>query len=139
MSGYLGSIGFALLAALGAWAAVQEDHPLSEGRPAVSVSGDGGFGRYMAELNTVVLYGINITHILLRNDELGKIGKEQRSGSWPVWQAALRNPGFVGYAELCGAMGVRVNRKEELDDDLATAPHHAGPRLVEIISEVEFV
>lgn len=56
MSGYHGSIGFAFPAALGAWAAVQEDDPLSKGRPVVSLFGDGGFGRYMAELNIAVLY-----------------------------------------------------------------------------------
>jgi thiamine pyrophosphate-dependent acetolactate synthase large subunit-like protein/nitrite reductase/ring-hydroxylating ferredoxin subunit len=139
MSGYLGSIGFALPAALGAWAATQEDDPLFKGRPVVSVSGDGGFGQYMAELNTAVLYGMNITHVLLRNDELGKISKEQRSGNWPVWQTTLHNPGFADYAELCGAMGVQVNRKDELDDALAAALNHDGPSLVEIISDVELV
>ncbi|MEO0813556.1 MAG: thiamine pyrophosphate-binding protein, partial [Myxococcota bacterium] len=42
MSGYLGSIGFALPAALGAWAATQEEDPRFKGRKVVSVSGDGG-------------------------------------------------------------------------------------------------
>lgn len=79
---------------------------------------------------------MNITHFLLRNDELGKISKEQRSGSWPVWQAALHNRGFAVYAELCGAMSVRVNRKEELDDALAAVPDHDGPSLVEITCDV---
>ena len=46
MSGYLGSIGFALPAAIGAWAAAPE-------RPIVAVAGDGGFGQYMAEMTTV--------------------------------------------------------------------------------------
>ena len=47
MSGYLGSIGFSLPAAMGAWAATQEDDPRFAGRQVVSVSGDGGFGQYM--------------------------------------------------------------------------------------------
>jgi thiamine pyrophosphate-dependent acetolactate synthase large subunit-like protein len=54
MSGYLGSIGFAYPAALGAWAATQEGDPRFHGRPVVSISGDGGFGQYMAELTTAV-------------------------------------------------------------------------------------
>jgi thiamine pyrophosphate-dependent acetolactate synthase large subunit-like protein len=42
MSGYLGSIGFAYPAAMGAWAATQEGDPAFSGRPVLAVSGDGG-------------------------------------------------------------------------------------------------
>jgi thiamine pyrophosphate-dependent acetolactate synthase large subunit-like protein len=132
MSGYLGSIGFALPAALGAWAATQEEGTRFFRRKVVSVSGDGGFGQYMAELTTAVKYGMNITHVLLNNDELGKISKEQRSGEWPVWQTGLNNPDFAEYAKLCGARGVRVTRVEELDDALALALTHEGPSLIEV-------
>ena len=139
MSGYLGSIGFAFPAAMGAWAATQEDDPLFAGRPVVSISGDGGFGQYMDELLTAVKYGMNITHVLLHNRELGKISKEQRSGNWDVWQTSLHNPNFAEYANLCGAMGVRVTKKEELDEALDKALTHKGPSLVEVISDAELV
>ena len=135
MSGYLGSIGFALPAALGAWAATQESGSPFHGRPVVSISGDGGFGQYMAELTTAVKYGMNVTHVLLNNGELGKISKEQRAGQWEVWQTSLVNPSFAGYAELCGALGVRVSRTEELDDALEKALEHDGPALVEIVTD----
>jgi thiamine pyrophosphate-dependent acetolactate synthase large subunit-like protein len=130
MSGYLGSIGFALPAALGAWAAVPD-------RPILSVSGDGGFGQYMAEFTTAVKYGMNITHVLLNNNELGKISKEQRAGQWPVWQTSLQNPNFAEYANLCGGYGVRVTEAEELDKAIADALAHQGPALVEILSDSE--
>ncbi|MCP5118386.1 MAG: thiamine pyrophosphate-binding protein, partial [bacterium] len=139
MSGYLGSIGFAFPAAMGAWAATQEDDPLFAGRPVVSISGDGGFGQYMGELLTAVKYGMNITHVLLHNGELGKISKEQRSGNWDVWQTSLHNPSFAEYANLCGAMGLRVTAKEELDTALQKALAHDGPSLVEIVSDAELV
>ncbi|MCG8689646.1 MAG: thiamine pyrophosphate-dependent enzyme, partial [Minwuiales bacterium] len=48
MSGYLGSIGFSFPAAMGAWAATQ-DIAAFAGRKVISVSGDGGFGQYLAE------------------------------------------------------------------------------------------
>ena len=102
MSGYLGSIGFALPAAMGAWAAV------GKSRPVVSVSGDGGFGQYAMEMTTAVKYGMNITHVLLNNGELGKISKEQRAGEWQVWQTGLHNPDFAAFATLCGAAGFRA-------------------------------
>lgn len=66
MSGYLGSIGFGFPAAMGAWAA-------NTGRQIVSISGDGGFGQYAMEVTAAVKYNMNITHVLLNNNELGKI------------------------------------------------------------------
>ena len=76
MSGYLGSIGFGYPAAMGAWAA-------DPARPVVAVTGDGGFGQYLAELTTAVKYGIPIKHVLLDNGALGKISKEQLAGRVP--------------------------------------------------------
>jgi len=139
MSGYLGSIGFALPAAMGAWAATQEEDERFRGRQVVSVSGDGGLGQYMAELTTAVEYGMNITHILLNNSELGKISKEQRSGNWQVWQTGLHNPDFAQYAELCGAKGIRVTERDQLEGALAAALSHDGPALVEILTDAELM
>ena len=132
MSGYLGSIGFGFPAAMGAWAAAPD-------RPIVAVTGDGGFGQYLAELTTAVKYGMNITHVLLNNSQLGKIAKEQRAAEWDVWQTSLHNPDFAAYAQLCGAHGERVTKAGELDDALARAFAHDGPALVEVMTDPELV
>jgi thiamine pyrophosphate-dependent acetolactate synthase large subunit-like protein/nitrite reductase/ring-hydroxylating ferredoxin subunit len=139
MSGYLGSIGFALPAALGAWAATQEDDPRFAGRKVVSISGDGGFAQYMGEWTTAVKYDMGITHVVMRNEELGKISKEQRAGEWPVWETGLSNPSFAAYAELCGAKGVLVERNEDLDAGFAEAFAHDGPSLVEVIWDPDLI
>jgi thiamine pyrophosphate-dependent acetolactate synthase large subunit-like protein len=136
MSGYLGSIGFGFPAAMGAWAAVQAD---GSGRRVLAVTGDGGFGQYLAELTTAVRYGMDITHVLLNNSQLGKISKEQRAGRWDVWQTGLHNPGFADYAELCGARGRRVTRADELDGAMTEALGHRGPSLVEVVSDPDLV
>ncbi len=138
MSGYLGSIGFGFPAAMGAWAATQVD-PAHQGRKVISISGDGGFGQYLAEFNTAVKYGMNITHILLNNSQLGKISKEQKAGEWPVWQTDLHNPSFAAYARLCGGKGARVSTVDELGPAVAEAIAHDGPALVEIITDPELV
>ena len=139
MSGYLGSIGFSLPAAIGAWTATQEDDPRFAGRQVVSISGDGGFGQYMGELLTAVKYGMNITHILLNNEQLGKISKEQKAGNWHVWQTSLHNPSFAEYAKICGAQGIQVTRAEELDEAIAKALAHDGPSLVEVVADAELI
>ncbi|MFB6293275.1 MAG: thiamine pyrophosphate-binding protein [Halonotius sp.] len=135
MSGYLGSIGFSFPAALGAWAATQEVDTPFGGRPVVSVSSDGGFGQYMSEFTTAVKYDMDITHVLLNDDELGKISKEQRTGGWDVWQTDLVNPDFAAFADNCGGYGVRVDDEAELDDALTSALQHDGPSLVEIVTD----
>jgi len=132
MSGYLGSIGFGFPAAMGAWAAAPH-------RKAVAVTGDGGFGQYLAEFTTAVKYSMPITHVLLNNSELGKITKEQRAADFDVWQTSLHNPDFAAYAELCGGRGIRVERRDQLDAALHEALAVGGPALVEVISDVELV
>ncbi|MBX2884220.1 MAG: Rieske 2Fe-2S domain-containing protein [Granulosicoccus sp.] len=138
MSGYLGSIGFGFPAAMGAWAATQ-DHKEYQGRQVISISGDGGFGQYLAEFTTAVKYGMNITHILLNNSQLGKISKEQRAGQWEVWQTELHNPNFAEFATLCGGLGIRVNSSEDLAAAIEQALAHDGASLVEIIADPELV
>jgi len=68
MSGYLGSIGFAFSAAMGAWAATQdpEEH---RGRKVVSISGDGGFGEYMGDFPKAVKYNMELTIYPSNNSE----------------------------------------------------------------------
>ena len=138
MSGYLGSIGFSFPAAMGAWSATQ-DFDEYKGRQVISVSGDGGFGQYMAEFNTAVKYDMNLTHILLNNSQLGKISKEQQAGDWPVWQTSLHNPSFAEYAELCGGKGIKVTTADALDNAMIEALEHPGPALVEIISDPDLI
>lgn len=132
MSGYLGSIGFGYPAAMGAWAAAPN-------RPIICVSGDGGFGQYMGELTTAVLYNMNITHILLNNNELGKISKEQAGEEREVWKTKLQNPNFALFAENCGALGIRVTEKAELDQAIKKALAHPGPATVEIMTDSQLI
>lgn len=138
MSGYLGSIGFAFPAAMGAWAATQDFSEFA-GRKVISVSGDGGFAQYAMEFTTAVHYGMDITHVLMNNSELGKISKEQRSGEWPVWQTSLTNPNFAEFAVSCGGMGLRVTDANDLPAALEKAIAHNGPALVEVMTDVELV
>ena len=99
------------------------------------MSGDGGFGQYAMELTTAVKYGMNITHVLLNNAELGKISKEQRAAELDVWQTSLHNPSFAEFAQLCGAAGYLVRTPAELDTALTAALVHPGPALVEVITD----
>ena len=133
MSGYLGSIGFALPAALGAWAAVGED------RPIIAVAGDGGLCQYLAEITTAVKYDMPIKVIVLNNNELGKISKEQRAGEFDVWATSLSNPNFAEFATSCGALGLRVEKTENLAQAMDTVLNHEGPALLEVLTDVSLI
>jgi pyruvate oxidase len=128
MSGYLGSIGFGFPAALGAWAAAPD-------RPVIAVTGDGGFGQYLADFTTAVKYDMNITHILLNNGELAKISEEQRSAEYAVWQTSLLNPDFSAFARDSGAYGRRVTDRAELESAITEALRHPGPAMVEVMTD----
>ncbi len=132
MSGYLGSIGFGYPAALGAWAA-------APGRPILAVTGDGGFGQYSAELLTAVKYGIGIKHLLFDNHSLGKISKEQLAADFPVWHTSLHNPDWAEYARLCGATGIRVDRREQLDRAFADLFAADGPALLCVQQDAQLI
>ncbi len=132
MSGYLGSIGFGYPAALGAWAAAPN-------RAIVALTGDGGFGQYLAEVTTAVKYGIPVRHVLLDNASLGKITKEQRAAEYDVWQTTLHNPDFAAYAQLCGANGIAVARDDQLDDAFAALFATDGPATVAVRCDPELI
>ena len=53
-------------------------------RQVVAIAGDGGFGQYAMEFTTAVKHGMDITLVLLVNNELGKISKEQRGAEYDV-------------------------------------------------------
>jgi len=132
MSGYLGSIGFGYPAAIGAWAAEPNRHIFC-------ITGDGGFAQYMCEMTTAVKYGIPIKHILLNNLQLGKITKEQRQINKTVWETDLHNPNFSKYANNCGALGIRIENKSQLDEGYEKIMKHNGPAMLEIMTDPELI
>ena len=119
---------------MGAWAA--------EGatRRIVAVTGDGGFGQYLAEFTTAVKYRMPILHVLLNNEELGKISREQISALRPVWQTGLVNPDFAEYARSCGGAGFSVTTADQLLPTLREAAAVSDrPALVEIRTSAQAV
>ncbi|PHS67623.1 MAG: pyruvate oxidase [Flavobacterium sp.] len=133
MSGYLGSIGFALPAAMGAWAAV------GNSRPVIAVAGDGGVCQYLAEITTLVKYNMPVKLIILNNNELGKISKEQRAGEFDVWKTSLSNPNFSEFAKSCGAWSKRVENQNELEVALKELFEQSKPGVLEIITDVNLI
>jgi thiamine pyrophosphate-dependent acetolactate synthase large subunit-like protein len=100
----------------------------------IAIAGDGGFGQYLAEFTTAVKYKMDITLILLNNNELAKITREQKAGNFHPWQTSLVNPNFSEFAVNCGGLGIRVEKEDGLVSAISDAISYDGPSLVEIIS-----
>lgn len=132
MSGYLGSIGFAFPAAMGAWSA-------NTGRKIIAVAGDGGFGQYMVEFTTAVKYDMPILLILLNNSELGKITKEFNADGMEAWHTSLRNPNFVGFAKSCGGDGILVKDIDNLESAIKLGLSSKKSFIVECITDVSLI
>ncbi|SEB45489.1 Acetolactate synthase large subunit [Tenacibaculum sp. MAR_2009_124] len=133
MSGYLGSIGFALPASIGAWAAV------GDSRPIIAVAGDGAVCQYLAEITTLVAYDMPVKLIVINNHELGKISKEQRAGEFDVWKTTLSNPNFAAFAQSCGAWGKRVEKQEDLEAAMKELYEQPKAGVLEIIADVNLI
>jgi len=88
---------FRVSGAMGAWAAAPE-------RPILAVTGDGGFGQYLAEMTTAVKYHMPIRHVLVDNSAWGRSPRSNEAGEFEVLADLAAQSDFAAYAELCGAL-----------------------------------
>ncbi|MEO0563781.1 MAG: thiamine pyrophosphate-dependent enzyme, partial [Chloroflexota bacterium] len=91
---------------------------------------------YAMEFTTAVQYNMPIKFVLLNNNEIGKISKEQRGVKVPVWSTSLVNPNFAQFAEMCGGWGVRVESEGELKSALEELAALDGPGILEVMTDV---
>jgi len=82
---------------------------------------------------------MNVKVILLNNNELGKISKEQRSGHFKMWKTRLTNPNFANFAGFCGALGLRADVPENITEKMQQLFAHNGPALLEIKTDVSLL
>ena len=130
-SGGLGTMGFALPAAIGAKFARPDEEVWV-------VVGDGGFQMTMAELATIVQEKINIKIAIINNGFLGMVRQWQeffydgRYSSTP-----LLSPDFVKLADAFGIPAVAVNKRAQIAPALQVARSYAGPALIDFQVEQE--
>ncbi|MBQ8358059.1 MAG: biosynthetic-type acetolactate synthase large subunit [Clostridia bacterium] len=133
-SGGLGTMGFGMGAAMGAYVAT--------GDPTVLITGDGSFGMNLNELATAVSYNIPLVIVLMNNGVLGMVRQWQTLFFNKHYSNTVldRKTDFVKLAEAFGAKGVRVSTPAEFKkafDDALTA---GGPVVIDtLIDKDEFV
>ncbi|HEY8089123.1 MAG TPA: biosynthetic-type acetolactate synthase large subunit [Polyangiaceae bacterium] len=114
-SGGLGTMGFALPAALGAKLAKPDEEVWV-------VVGDGGFQMTAAELSTVAQEGVKLHVAVINNGYLGMVRQWQQFFYGGRYAATpLRGPDFVKLAEAHGLVGLRVTEREQIAGTVAAA------------------
>ena len=113
-SANLGSLGFALPAAIGAKFAFRT-------RPVVALTGDGGFGMLLGDLATAVRYHLPLVVVVYNNGSYQFIEYEEEAEGNPVFGTKLTNPDFVGLSRAFGGEGRTVRVPEEVPEALELA------------------
>jgi acetolactate synthase-1/2/3 large subunit len=114
-SGGMGSMGFALPAAIGAAVAVAP-------RPIVVIAGDGGFQCNLQELQTIVRNRLPIKIVIVNNHCHGMVRQFQQSYFNEQYQSTLWGydaPDFVKVAQAFGIRGFRVPDETQINDGLS--------------------
>ncbi|WP_394850669.1 biosynthetic-type acetolactate synthase large subunit [Pendulispora brunnea] len=130
-SGGLGTMGFALPAAIGARFAKKEEEIWV-------IAGDGGFQMTACELSTAAQEGIKINIAIINNGYLGMVRQWQEFFYDGRYSATpLRSPDFVKLAEAHGHTGLRVTKREEVEETVARARSTPGTVLIDFRVEQE--
>ena len=130
-SGGLGTMGFALPAAIGARIA----RPDAE---VWAVIGDGGFQMTLCELATISQERLKINIALVNNGYLGMVRQWQEFFYDRRYAATpLHNPDFVRLAEAYGVRALSVTSRSEVVPAIAAAREDAGAVLIDFRVEQE--
>jgi acetolactate synthase-1/2/3 large subunit len=124
-SGGLGTMGFALPAAIGVKAA----------RPEADVwvvVGDGGFQMTMCELATMVQENLKVNIAIINNGYLGMIRQWQEFFYEKNYEASpILSPNFVKLADAFGIRSVAVTQRSQVVPTVKMAHEHNGPVLID--------
>ncbi|EAY28027.1 biosynthetic-type acetolactate synthase large subunit [Microscilla marina] len=130
-SGGLGTMGFALPAAMGAKIARSD-------REVVAIIGDGGFQMTAQELGTLMQYQIPVKIIILNNSFLGMVRQWQELFFDKRYSfTEMVNPDFVALAKSFHIGAQRVEQRDQLADGLQNMLAHQGSFLLEVVVEKE--
>ncbi len=130
-SGGLGTMGFALPAAMGATLG-------ANGHPVIAIIGDGGFQMTIQELGTIAQSKIPVKIIVLNNHFLGMVRQWQQLFFDKRYSfTEMINPDFVKITEGFGINAKRVIEKEDINQGLQWLLDAEGPTFLEVEVERE--
>jgi acetolactate synthase-1/2/3 large subunit len=126
-SGGLGTMGFALPAAIGAKFGAPD-------RTVVAIAGDGGIQMTIQELGTIMQYQTDVKIIILNNNFLGMVRQWQELFNDRRYSFVdITSPDFVQVAKGYHIEGEKVVARTDLKSALKRMLDHSGAYLLEVI------
>jgi len=126
-SGGLGTMGFALPAAIGAKFGAPD-------RTVIAIAGDGGIQMTIQELGTIMQVGVNVKIIILNNQFLGMVRQWQQLFHDKRYSFVdIQSPDYVQVAKGYHIEGASISQREELKNALQKMLDHDGAYLLEIM------
>lgn len=126
-SGGLGTMGFALPAAIGAKYG-------APGRQVVAIIGDGGFQMTLQELGTIMQFGVDVKILILNNNFLGMVRQWQQLFHDRRYSSVdIESPDFVALARAYRIEGASVSERKDLAEAVRRMMSHNGPYLLEVM------
>ncbi len=126
-SGGLGTMGFALPAAIGAKFGAPD-------RTVVAIIGDGGVQMTIQELGTIMQTGINVKILILNNRFLGMVRQWQQLFHDKRYSFVdIASPDYVTVAKGYSIAGNSVNERTNLRSAIETMLAHEGSYLLEVM------
>jgi len=126
-SGGLGTMGFALPAAIGAKFGAQE-------RDVIAIIGDGGFQMTLQELGTIMQTGVDVKIIILNNKFLGMVRQWQELFNSKRYSFVdIQSPDFVAVAAAYGIAGKMIDDRKDLPSALKQMMENKGSFLLEVM------
>lgn len=130
-SGGLGTMGFALPAAMGVAVAQSE-------QPVVAVIGDGGFQMTLQELGTIAQEQMPVKIVILNNNFLGMVRQWQELFFESRYSFVnIESPDFIKLAEAYRIPAMRVEHCGDTKAALQKMLYTPGPYLLEVLVERE--
>ena len=130
-SGGLGTMGFALPAAIGAKMGAPD-------RPVVAIIGDGGYQMTIQELGTIFQTKVPVKIVVLNNDFLGMVRQwQQLFFDRRYASTEMVNPDFVAIAKGYFIDAQKVTKREDLAGAIETMLASEGPYFLEVKVEKE--
>lgn len=125
-SGGLGTMGFALPAAIGAKYGAQD-------RQVVAIIGDGGVQMTIQELGTIMQNNIDVKILILNNRFLGMVRQWQQLFNEKRYSFVdIESPDFVAVAKGYRIEGNSITKRADLQNALRTMLNHNGAYLLEV-------
>lgn len=126
-SGGLGTMGFALPAAIGAKIG-------APGRTVVAIIGDGGFQMTLQELGTIMQSEVDVKILILNNQFLGMVRQWQQLFHDKRYSFVnITSPDYVQVAKGYGIAGQSISDRKDLENAVTTMLKHKGAYLLEVM------